>query len=189
MDNQTHFLKFAQAFLQNNSDLPADFKRRLLPRVKKPLGMIKGLCPASILDIGYGRGAFLYPLLEQNPNTYITILDNDPFKISILNQLNSITNLHPVLGDINSLPFEDDFFDVVTALEILEHQENPYLTAKEILRVAKNFVIISVPSKPDNNPQHLHLLKQKDVQNMFNKKVSFNWVNGHMIVLIRVHDA
>jgi hypothetical protein len=40
------------------------FKRTMgLPRVSKVLGILRGLGPASLLDIGSGRGAFLWPLL------------------------------------------------------------------------------------------------------------------------------
>src|SRR5262245_56199193 len=41
------------------------FKRQTeLPRVRKVLGVLQGLTPASLLDIGSGRGAFLWPLLD-----------------------------------------------------------------------------------------------------------------------------
>src|SRR3989442_1325138 len=34
-----------------------------LPRVQRVLGILRGLAPASLLDIGSGRGTFLWPLL------------------------------------------------------------------------------------------------------------------------------
>src|SRR5262245_19745942 len=44
------------------------FKRQAeLPRVRKVLGVLQGLAPASLLDIGSGRGAFLWPLLDSFP--------------------------------------------------------------------------------------------------------------------------
>jgi hypothetical protein len=40
------------------------FKRSAaLPRVQKTLGILKTLQPANLLDIGTGRGVFLWPLL------------------------------------------------------------------------------------------------------------------------------
>jgi len=192
MDNSTHFLNFAICFQKASGEKAlSDFKRRTLPRVKKPLGIIKGLYPQSLLDIGYGRGAFLFPLMEQNPHLSVTVIDNDPFKIDILEKVKNggISRLFPMLGDINSIPFVDNSFDVVTALEVMEHLTNPLQAAKEITRVSKKFSIISVPSKPDENPQHLSLLKQQDIEHMFNQagaeKLSFEWVNGHMISVIQ----
>jgi hypothetical protein len=41
------------------------FKRTMgLPRVRKTLGALRGLAPESLLDVGSGRGAFLWPLLD-----------------------------------------------------------------------------------------------------------------------------
>ena len=56
-------------------------------------------------------------------------------------------NVLAEVGDAKSLRFDDDSFDVVTALEVLEHL--PYGTyekaLKEIARCAKKAIIISVP--------------------------------------------
>src|SRR5262245_40225561 len=44
------------------------FKRQAeLPRVRRVLGILQGLAPAGLLDIGSGRGAFLWPLLDSFP--------------------------------------------------------------------------------------------------------------------------
>src|SRR5512138_3877464 len=34
-----------------------------LPRVRRALGLLRGLGPATLLDVGSGRGTFLWPLL------------------------------------------------------------------------------------------------------------------------------
>ncbi len=45
------------------------FKRQSeLPRARKVLGVLQGLAPAGLLDIGSGRGAFLWPLLDSFPH-------------------------------------------------------------------------------------------------------------------------
>src|SRR5262245_16854409 len=38
-----------------------------LPRVRKVLGILRGLGPESVLDVGSGRGVFLWPLLGAFP--------------------------------------------------------------------------------------------------------------------------
>src|SRR5262245_9732345 len=52
-----------------------------------------------------------------------------------------------VVADGQCLPFPDNHFDFVICAETLEHDTAPWLTAKEIQRVAKNsgLVIVTVP--------------------------------------------
>ncbi len=49
----------------------------------------------------------------------------------------------------DSLPFENETFDIVTMLAVLEHLSNPHLICKEISRVLKKdgILVITVPSK------------------------------------------
>src|SRR5215831_9837610 len=55
------------------------FKRNTeLPRVRRVIGAVRGLAPSVLLDIGSGRGTFLWPLLESLPDLQVTALDRDP---------------------------------------------------------------------------------------------------------------
>jgi hypothetical protein len=59
------------------------FKRLAeLPRVRKVLGVLQGLAPASLLDIGSGRGAFLWPLLDSFPHMEVIALDRNPGRVA-----------------------------------------------------------------------------------------------------------
>lgn len=59
------------------------FKRTMdLPRVRKVLGILRGLQPASLLDIGSGRGAFLWPLLDTFPYLPITCVDILDYRVT-----------------------------------------------------------------------------------------------------------
>jgi SAM-dependent methyltransferase len=44
------------------------------------------------------------------------------------------------------LPFADGEFDIVTALDVLEHLNNPHAAIKELQRVARKAVFISLPN-------------------------------------------
>jgi SAM-dependent methyltransferase len=44
------------------------------------------------------------------------------------------------------LPFENDSFDIVTVLDVLEHLDNPHLALKESLRIARKAVYVSLPN-------------------------------------------
>jgi len=52
------------------------------------------------------------------------------------------------LADARNLPFEDNYFDIVVALEILEHIRDDNLAIKEIKRVLRGggLLILSVPA-------------------------------------------
>ena len=53
-----------------------------------------------------------------------------------------------VFGDIGALPFPDDTFDLVLAIEVLEHVPDPDAALREVARVACADVLISVPREP-----------------------------------------
>lgn len=100
------------------------FKRTMgLPRVRKTLGALRGLAPASLLDVGSGRGAFLWPLLDAFPELSVTTLDLLAHRVADMEAVRAggVERLHPVQGDATATPFEDRAFDGVTALEALEH--------------------------------------------------------------------
>lgn len=44
------------------------------------------------------------------------------------------------------LPFDDHSFDIVTALDVLEHLDNPHQALHELYRVARQAVFISLPN-------------------------------------------
>lgn len=44
------------------------------------------------------------------------------------------------------LPFDDSSYDIVTALDVLEHLNNPHEALAELFRIARKAVIISLPN-------------------------------------------
>ena len=61
------------------------FKRTMgLPRVRRVLGVLRGLAPSDLLDVGSGRGAFLWPLLDAFPALPVTAIDRDPQRVCML---------------------------------------------------------------------------------------------------------
>ncbi|MCA8923560.1 MAG: class I SAM-dependent methyltransferase [Planctomycetes bacterium] len=167
------------------------FKRMTLPRVDKVLGVLRGFAPGSLLDLGSGRGAFLWPLLGAFEGLEVTALDLDPRRVADLQALSAggLTRLTAVQGDLAALPFPDDAFDGVTALEVLEHVDDPARAARELLRVARRFVIASVPSKPDDNPEHLHHFPSAEFSALFEgagaTRVGLDAVLNHWIAVVR----
>ncbi len=167
------------------------FKRTTaLPRVQKVLGILKGFYPQTLLDIGSGRGAFLWPLVSEFPYLDITAIDLNNRAVDAINAVNKggITTVRAIATDVLTVPFDDNAFDAVTALEVLEHIDNYEKALREIIRVSRRFIILSVPSKEDNNPEHIHLLTEKIIKECLANdaalKISFHYVLNHMIAVI-----
>lgn len=169
------------------------FKRNAtLPRVGKVLGILRGLLPRELLDVGSGRGTFLWPLLHELPWLPVTALDADPRRVRDLGAVREggVERLSGVHGDVGALPLPDDAFDVATALEVLEHLPEPAKAAAELVRVTRRFVVVSVPSGPDDNPQHIQLFSPTSLRALLlaagAKRVQIEHVPGHMIAVARV---
>jgi ubiquinone/menaquinone biosynthesis C-methylase UbiE len=145
-----------------------------------------------MLDVGSGRGAFLWPLLDRCPTLQVTAIDQNPQRASDLNavRIGGIDRLRAHCMDLTALDFDNQQFDVVTTLEVLEHIPNYETAIREAVRVAKRFVVASVPSKPDDNPEHLHLLTTAQLQTAFKQagcqRIQFDWVLNHLIVVASI---
>ena len=77
------------------------------------------------------------------------------------NKRNRRTCKNPkIKGACCSQPLPDHSVDIVTLLEVLEHIPDVE-KAVAAVRMARKYVVVSVPSKEDNNPEHIHLLTKK----------------------------
>lgn len=164
-----------------------------LPRVQVVLSFLQGIVSAgqydTLLDVGSGRGVFLFPLLRDFPNMQVTSLDILPHRVALHECIHEggIENLHPMLENICTWKAPDKSFDVVTMLEVMEHIPDTLAVVKNAIRLAKNYIIVSVPSKPDDNPEHIHLFTNDDLKKLFLKngctKVKFMSVTNHRVMV------
>lgn len=101
--------------------------------------------PKSVLEIGPGPG--LFKAAASAFDIHVETLDLDP-------------ELKPDhIASVFKMPFEDSSFDVVCAFQMLEHL--PYaeslLAFAEMVRVARNAVIISLPDAAKRWPISIHV--------------------------------
>lgn len=101
--------------------------------------------PTRILEVGVGEGEVTARLAERWPDASFTGLDLPDPELAGHWTGRGFT---PLFGDIGRLPFPDDTFDLVLAIEVLEHVPSPGLALAELSRVARRDVVVSVPREP-----------------------------------------
>ncbi|MCH5187043.1 MAG: class I SAM-dependent methyltransferase [Oscillospiraceae bacterium] len=160
-----------------------------LPRVKRTIGFLRSVSFESMLDVGSGRGVFIRPFMEAFPWVRVTSLDLLENRVSFLNELSAggFSQLHAEQKNICDQPFPENSFDVVTMLEVLEHIPEVDKAIAAAVRMAKKYVVVSVPSRPDDNPEHIHLLTKEILTDLFSRagcsKLHFDGVDGHLFLV------
>lgn len=118
----------------------------------------------TLLDAGCGDGGDSY--LLQNYFKKIEAFDieeNKKWKEYISPKINFIK------ADVMALPFSDNSFDTVIEKDMLHHTDDPFKAIKELLRVAKNRVII-IEANRYNPIFYLHLTLMEGHHHFTQKK-------------------
>ncbi len=131
-------------------------RRKLIATLLGDLQLPKTI---DILDIGCGTGAMLDEL--QNFGE-VTGADFSPEALSFCGKRGKRGNAkyRLVRADIRSLPFEDASFDIVTAMDIVEHIDRDKDAMSEIYRVLKpgGRLLATVPAYMSLWSEHDHAL-------------------------------
>jgi ubiquinone/menaquinone biosynthesis C-methylase UbiE len=99
--------------------------------------------PQRILEVGAGEGEVTARIRARYPDSTIVALDlPDPGLVESWGQWQG------VFGSADRLPFPPGTFDLVLAIEVLEHVPHPRSAVAEIARVCRGQVIASVPREP-----------------------------------------
>lgn len=95
---------------------------------------------ARVLEIGARHGAMTRRLAE---------ICQDVTALDLKKPIFQIDRVTTVQGDVQHLQFPSNSFECVVCTEVLEHVPNFVVAAQEIARVAKSYVLISVPYRQD----------------------------------------
>jgi SAM-dependent methyltransferase len=108
-------------------------------------GQLEALAPQRILEVGVGEGHVLRRVRERFPDVPIVGLD---LPDEALSDDWRTERLPCLFGDATALPFPDGGFDLVLAIEVLEHVPTPDAALAELARVCTGTLIASVPFEP-----------------------------------------
>ncbi|MBI4098220.1 MAG: class I SAM-dependent methyltransferase [Candidatus Levybacteria bacterium] len=100
----------------------------------------------SVLDVGCGEGFTLARLQKDKIGKNYEGIEADETAIELGKKL--YPRLEIKKGDIYKLPYGSNSFDLVVCTEVLEHLAYPKKAYRELLRVSKKYVLISVPNEP-----------------------------------------
>jgi 2-polyprenyl-3-methyl-5-hydroxy-6-metoxy-1,4-benzoquinol methylase len=104
--------------------------------------------PESVLDVGCGEGVLTCEWAERLDDGRIVGIDLDDPKLQAEWQQRGRPNLEFRAEEATSLSFDDDEFDMATAIEVLEHVPEPEATLAEMARAARRHLLVSVPREP-----------------------------------------
>lgn len=100
----------------------------------------------DLLDAGCGEGFIAGLIKKQWPNCNIIGVDGAEEAIALAKKYH--TDIDFRTGNLYGLDFPDKTFDVVLCSEVLEHLEQPEIALKELQRVSKSVLMLTVPHEP-----------------------------------------
>jgi SAM-dependent methyltransferase len=124
--------------------------RRLMARFEGTLDeLFTQADPQSLLDVGCGEGVLTHKWAQRlGDERRVVGIDLDDPALHAEWAKRTAPNLEYRVMKAENLPFADGEFDAATAIEVLEHVPDAEHTVAEMARVAKRWLLVSVPREP-----------------------------------------
>ncbi len=123
--------------------------RRLMSRFESDLdALVRRASPESVLDVGCGEGVLTVRWAEMLAPRRVVGLDLPDPKLEAEWSTRRRANLEFRSGHAEELPFAAGEHDLVAAIETLEHVAAPEQVLAEMARVARRYLVVSVPREP-----------------------------------------
>jgi ubiquinone/menaquinone biosynthesis C-methylase UbiE len=101
--------------------------------------------PATVLEVGVGEGEVSARVRERWPGATVVGADLPDDDLAGSWRQRGMTGL---FADIARLPFPAKAFDLVLAIEVLEHVPDADAALAELARLARGHLVLSVPREP-----------------------------------------
>lgn len=123
-------------------------------------GFIKWVPGMEILDVGCGGGAAIHEMLELSEGSIVKGIDYSDTSIRLSEELNAKAIEYERCSikkyDVMDMPYIDNAYDLVTAVETVYFWKDPEIAFRHIKRVLKpggTFVILAEASEPSNESE------------------------------------
>jgi 2-polyprenyl-3-methyl-5-hydroxy-6-metoxy-1,4-benzoquinol methylase len=128
--------------------------------------MVGSIDAKTVLDAGCGEGFVLSRLSEKR----LVGVDISLGALSVARQNSPGASL--ACCNIYQMPFKSQNFDLVMAMEVLEHLREPEKAIAEISRLSKRYCLFSVPNEPYFRT--MDLLRGKNIARLGNDSEHIN---------------
>lgn len=156
---------------------------------------LAGIAFSEILDAGCGEG-YVSNFVQEKFNVPIDAFDTSE---KVINEASSeFPKVRFCVNSIYDSKIHDESYDLVICMEVLEHLEKPQKGVEELFRIARKYVLVSVPNEPiwrisnflrgkylkqlGNTPGHINHWSSKEFETLcssygeiVDKKTPFPW--------------
>ncbi len=123
--------------------------RRLMARFQRELDeLLRLAAPSSLLDVGCGEGVLVQRWASLLDGRRVVGVDLEEESLQAGWAAHAAPNLEFRVAEATSLPFANGEFDLVSAIEVLEHVPDPHAALAEMRRCAQRELLVSVPREP-----------------------------------------
>lgn len=134
---------------------------------------------SKVLDVGCNDGVFMQ-MLKEKRDCRVTGIDVSEVAIAEARK----KNLDVQIADAENMPFPDNYFDVVTCMEVLSHLYDPSKALKEIRRVLKphGFILGSCPHKNletyvwEDKRMHRRYFDEQELHQLLGESFERTWM-------------
>jgi 2-polyprenyl-3-methyl-5-hydroxy-6-metoxy-1,4-benzoquinol methylase len=161
--------------------------------------LVESLHPDSVLDAGCGEGETVARLADSLPQRVAGV---DVREDCVAFTRRRFPDMDVSRQSVYELSFDDDSFDLVLCLEVLEHLDDPEAALSELARVSRGDVVLSVPHEPwfrlgslvrgkylagfGNHPEHVQRWNRRTFEEFLGPRVelvsletAFPWLMAH----------